>query len=249
MPQVTDVEQDTASFMKIHHLHNWDVTYQEAVRVQQHLKEQLILSDTNVPQEVRLVAGADISYSRGDNRFFAAVILMDITSMEIIEKSSFSQLVNFPYIPGLLTFREGPPLLQAFAGLKRVPDVVIFDGHGIAHPRGIGLASHMGLFLDIPTIGCAKKRLIGTHREPGNAVGDYSELIHDGRVIGAVLRTRKNVKPVFVSQGHKIALETALAIAHATCTGFRIVEPVRRAHHEVNHIRIEHLAADHSLLK
>lgn len=235
--------------MKIRYLHDWNVTYQEAIRIQQTLKEQLILKDTDLPQNIRLVAGADISYSRGNNRFFAAVVLMDITSMEIIEKESFSQLVDFPYIPGLLSFREGPALLEAFARLRHAPDAVIFDGHGIAHPRGIGLASHMGLFLNIPTIGCAKKRLVGTHREPGNEVGDYSELIHDGRKIGAVLRTRKNVKPVFVSQGHKVGLHTALNIARSTLTGFRIVEPVRKAHHEVNRIRLENLQEDHSLLK
>ena len=226
--------------MNIKNLHSWKVSYKEAVQIQQDLKEKLILHDENIPQEIKLVAGADISYSKGENLFFAAVILLEVPTMEIIEKVYCSKRVTFPYIPGLLTFREGPALLKAFEKLKHRPDVVIFDGHGIAHPRGIGLASHMGLFLDIPAIGCAKKRLTGIHDEPGDEAGNYSFLELDGRNIGAVLRTKKSVKPVFVSQGHKISLQTAINVVLSTCTGYRLSEPVRKAHMEVNRIRLEH---------
>lgn len=225
--------------MKIQKLHNWNVSYEEAVRIQLKLKDQLVLHDESGPRTVNMIAGADISYSRGDDLFFAAVVVLKFPSMEIIETSSYSERVTFPYIPGLLTFREGPALIQAFKQLKNAPDVVIFDGHGIAHPRGIGLASHMGLFLDIPTIGCAKKRLTGTHDEPGIDVGNYSFLTRDDRTIGAVVRTKKNVKPVYVSQGHKISLQTAIKIVLSACAGYRLAEPVRRAHLEVNRIRLQ----------
>jgi deoxyribonuclease V len=225
--------------MNIQKLHDWNVGYEEAVRIQLNLKERLVLHDEGDLHAVNVIAGADISYSRGDDLFFAAVVVLKFPSMEIIETSSCSERVTFPYIPGLLTFREGPALTQAFKQLKHSPDVVIFDGHGIAHPRGIGLASHMGLFLDIPTIGCAKKRLTGTHDEPGIDVGNYSFLTRDDRTIGAVVRTKKNVKPVFVSQGNKISLQTAIDIVLSACTGYRLAEPVRRAHLEVNRIRLE----------
>jgi deoxyribonuclease V len=159
--------------------------------------------------------------------------------MEIIEQASFSEAVDFPYIPGLLTFREGPTLLKAFRKLSISSDVIIFDGHGISHPRGIGLASHIGLFLSIPSIGCAKTRLVGTYNEAGSEPGDYSPLLYNDEIRGAVLRTKKNVKPVFVSQGHKIGLERAIGITLSSCRGYRLPEPTRKAHLAVNEIRMK----------
>ncbi|MEA1935766.1 MAG: deoxyribonuclease V [Thermodesulfobacteriota bacterium] len=226
--------------MKIKNLHSWDVTYREAINIQQTLREKLILDDKNMPDEIRTIAGADISYSRGSNLFFAAVVLLEFPSLEIIEETFFTERVIFPYIPGLLTFREGLPLLKAFEKLRIVPDVAIFDGQGIAHPRGLGLASHMGLFLNMPTIGCAKTRLAGKYDEPGKEVGDYSPLMLDDRIVGAVLRTKKNVKPVFISQGHKIGLQRAIDIVLSSCTGYKLPEPVRKAHLTVNRIRMGH---------
>jgi len=223
--------------MKIKNLHSWDVTYEEAVKIQQTLRKRLVLHDKNMPDEIKTIAGADISYSKGDNLFFAAVVLLEFPSMKAIGETSFTERINFPYIPGLLTFREGPSLLKAFEKLRIVPDVVIFDGQGIAHPRGLGLASHMGLFLDIPTIGCAKTRLTGEWDEVGNEAGDYSYLMLDGRIAGAVLRTKKNVKPVFISQGHKIGLQRSVDIILSSCAGYRLPEPTRRAHLTVNRIR------------
>jgi deoxyribonuclease V len=160
-------------------------------------------------------------------------------SLEVIEKIFAAERSSFPYIPGLLSFREGPPLLKAFARLRRAPDLVIFDGQGIAHPRGVGLASHMGLFLDIPTIGCAKTRLCGTYDAVGEAVGTHAALRHDGRVIGAVLRTKERVKPVFVSPGHKIGLARAMEIVLSCGAGYKLPEPVRLAHLAVNRFRRE----------
>lgn len=225
--------------MKIKNLHNWNVTYREAITIQQTLREKLILDDKKMPDKIRTIAGADVSYSKGDNLFFAVVVLLEFPSMELIEEASFTERITFPYIPGLLTFREGPPLLKAFEKLRSVPDVAIFDGQGIAHPRGLGLASHMGLFLDMPTIGCAKTRLAGQYSDVRNERGDYSSLILDNRVVGAVLRTRKNVKPVFISQGHKIGLKRSVEIILSSCTGYKLPEPVRQAHLAVNRIRMK----------
>jgi deoxyribonuclease V len=223
--------------MKIKYLHHWNITYKEAVDIQQELKEKLILDDKQFPGRISTIAGADISYSKQDDMFFAAVILLAYPTMDVIEEVSLTEKAPFPYIPGLLSFREGPALLKAFEKLKSVPDCVIFDGQGIAHPRGIGLASHMGLFLDIPTIGCAKKRLAGVHNEVGVEVGDYADLMLDGRIMGAVVRTKKKVKPLYVSPGHKIGLRRAVDVVLSCCRGYRITEPVRRAHLAVNRIR------------
>ena len=224
--------------MQINHLHNWDTTYKQAVSIQEDLKEKLVLDDRAFPGKIRTVAGADISYSKHDDLFFSAVVVLSYPALEIIEEVSFAKRSPFPYIPGLLSFREGPALLKAFEKLRSVPDCVIFDGQGIAHPRGIGLASHMGLFLDIPTIGCAKKKLIGLHDEVGPEVGDFADIILDGRVVGAALRTKKKVKPVFVSPGHKISLRKAVEVALSCSRGYRLTEPVRRAHLAVNRIRL-----------
>jgi deoxyribonuclease V len=225
--------------MKIHYHHNWDVGYKEAVTIQQNLKSQLILHDRDLPEEIRSVAGADISYSRHSNLFFAAVVLLEYPTMKLIEETCFRERVSFPYIPGLLSFREGPAVLKAFENLQSVPDVVIFDGQGIAHPRGIGLASHMGLFLNVPSIGCAKKRLVGSYDEVGQEVGDYSDLILDDQIVGAALRTKKKVKPVFISPGHKISMQRAIDVVLSCCRGYRLPEPVRRAHLAVNKLRTE----------
>jgi len=218
-------------------LHSWNVTCQEAVAIQRELREKLILCDDSPPVAFRSIAGADISYSKGDDRFFGAVVVMSYPSMEILEIASTVDQAPFPYVPGLLSFREGPVLLKAFANLKRRPDVVIFDGQGIAHPRGIGLASHMGLFLDLPTIGCAKTKLIGTYEEIGQERGDRTDLCHKNSVIGTVVRTKNRVRPVFVSPGHRISLQRAVEIVLECCRGYRLPEPVRQAHLAVNRLR------------
>ena len=163
--------------------------------------------------------------------------------MDILEEKTITERAPFPYIPGLLSFREGPALLKIFENLRHIPDAVIFDGQGIAHPRGIGLASHMGLFLDIPTIGCAKTRLAGHHGEIGKDVGDYADLILDNQIVGAVLRTKKNVKPVFISPGHKSGTGKAVEVVLSCCRGYKLPEPTRRAHLLVNQLRLKEFSS------
>lgn len=223
--------------MNIRHLHDWNVDYTGAARIQEDLAGRVILRDRSLPDRISLVAGADVSYSRGDNVMYAAVVVLDFASMETVEESSRAVTVDFPYIPGLLSFREGPALLEAFEAIRTEPEVVLFDGQGIAHPRGLGLASHMGLLLDLPAIGCAKTRLVGEHADVGGDRGDSSPLEHQGKRVGAVLRTKNRVNPLFVSQGHNISLESALEIVLSCCRGYRLPEPTRQAHLAVNRLR------------
>ncbi len=224
--------------MKYRSLHDWDVDYKTAVAIQADLRGKLVLRDDG-PTDIRVVAGADISCNKGDDRVYAAVVLLDAATLDVVEEASHSGRTSFPYIPGLLTFREGPPLLRAFEKLRRRPDMVLFDGQGIAHPRGFGLAAHMGLILDLPSVGCAKTRLIGAFEEPGAKKGQLSPLVHDGKQIGAVLRTKDRVKPLFVSQGHRVTLEHAVEVVLRCTRRYRIPEPVRRAHILVNQMRVK----------
>jgi len=226
--------------MKIKHIHPWQCDYREAVAIQNGLREKLVLKDDGLHMPIRNVAGADISYAKESNLFFAAVIVLDYTSMTVIEESTYIDQATFPYIPGLLSFREGPALLAAFEKLTVIPDAVIFDGQGIAHPRGIGLAAHMALFLDLPSVGCAKTRLCGVHDAVGENVGAFSPLTYKDQVCGAALRTKSRVKPVFVSPGHRIGLPSAIAITLGCCRGYRLPEPVRKAHLLVNKMRKEY---------
>ncbi len=223
--------------MKVRHLHPWDVTPREAVKIQGALRPKLHLGERGFSGRLRYVGGADISYTRGDDRFFAAVVILEWPSLRTIEEATHAEKVTFPYVPGLLSFREGPPLIRAFEKLKRVPDVVLFDGQGIAHPRGLGLASHMGIILNVASVGCAKTKLVGEHSEVGEDVGDYVDLFFNGRSVGAVVRTKKRVKPIYVSQGHRVGLEQSIRIALSCCRGYRIPEPVRQAHLLVNRMR------------
>lgn len=223
--------------MKVKHLHPWDVSPREAVQIQKALREELLAGENRPPGKLRYVAGADISCSRGDDRFFAAVVVLEWPSMRTVEEATHAETVAFPYVPGLLSFREGPPLLRAFEKLKQRPDVALFDGQGIAHPRGLGLASHMGLILDVASVGCAKTRLVGEHGEVGERAGDYTELIFEGRTVGAVVRTKERIKPIYVSPGHRLGLGPSIQITLSCCRGFRIPEPIRQAHLLVNRMR------------
>ena len=223
--------------MKIREIHSWDIDYTQARALQDELRERLTTQGFNFPP--RLVASADVSYSRLNNTTFAAVVVFDFPKLEQIETVTATGVVNFPYIPGLLTFREAPVMLAAFQKLESLPDVVIFDGQGIAHPRGLGLATHMGLWIDIATIGCAKSRLVGEYAEVGPEVGDRAELRLEGRTIGYVLRTKRNVKPVFVSPGNRIELEQSVEIVLRTTRGYRLPEPIRQAHITVNQSRLQ----------
>ena len=221
--------------MKINELHRWDIEPKEAVALQKKLRERLVFRE--LQKTPKVIAGVDVSYEKHGDLFHAAIVLLSFPRLEVIEKACASARVDFPYIPGLLSFREGPVVIEAFKRLKTIPDVAIFDGQGIAHPRGIGIASHIGLFLEIPTIGCAKTRLVGEYDEPGIDKGEFTPLVLQGLEIGAVLRTRKCVKPVFVSPGHLITIEESAKIVLECSERYRLPEPTRLAHHVSNEER------------
>ncbi len=185
---------------------------------------------------MRVVAGADLAYRRDGSRAWAAVVLVSVPDGQVLETVTAVGRPRFPYVPGYLSFREGPLILEAFRRLRRRPDVVVFDGQGIAHPRGFGLASHMGVLLGLPSVGCAKSRLVGEHAEPGPRRGDWAPLRIDGRVRGAVVRTRAGVKPVYVSQGHRIGLPQAIRCVLGV-SRYRVPEPIRLAEQVVNALK------------
>jgi deoxyribonuclease V len=214
--------------MQIVRRHGWRVTTAEAKEIQEELAVEV--SRTGSVTSPRLIAGVDISVNRWAKTGTGAVVVLSYPGLEIVETRVVTDRIEFPYVPGLLSFREAPLLLTACEGLTVMPDLIMVDGQGIAHPRRMGLASHLGLFLGIPTIGCAKSRLCGSYEEPGEEAGSYAELLDGGEVIGAVLRTRTGVKPVYVSIGHKIDLSTAIGRVLACCRGYRLPEPTRLAH-------------------
>jgi deoxyribonuclease V len=213
--------------MRIRRLHRWDVPPAEARRIQEELRERVELRD-RLPR-VRLVAGADAAFDAARRLAMAGVVVFEFPSLREVERARATRPLEFPYVPGLLSFREAPALLEAIAGLRRAPDVFFFDAQGRAHPRRFGLASHLGVLLDRPAIGCAKSRLIGEHREPGRRAGEFAPLMDEGEIIGAVLRTRAGVRPIYVSQGHRVSLDSAVKLALAVCDGFRIPKPTRVA--------------------
>ena len=216
-------------------LHPWNVTYREAISIQEKLRRNISL--INSIRKVRSVAGADVSYSRRGGEGIAAMVVLSYPDLDLMDEAFARGEVSFPYIPGLLSFREAPLLIEAFQRLQCIPDVVLYDGQGIAHPRSLGLASHMGLFLELPSVGCAKKKLVGDFEEVGLQPGSTTPLKIEGKIIGAVIRTRRGVKPVFVSPGHLIDLESSIELVLKTCRGFRLPEPLRRAHLMVKRIR------------
>jgi deoxyribonuclease V len=221
--------------MQIQQLHSWNLTPKEAVAIQRELVHRV---DTLTPlTHCDLIAGADISYNLRSPILYAAVVVLRTSDWSLVEKQEFVCETRFPYVPGLLSFREAPPLLEAFAKLQTQPDAVMIDGQGIAHPRRMGIASHLGLCLDVPTIGCAKSLLIGTFKEPGKRRGAMSRLMDKGDVIGRVVRTRQDVKPLFVSVGHMIDLASAVRLVLKCGRGYRIPEPTRQAHLYVNELR------------
>jgi deoxyribonuclease V len=219
--------------------------YPAAVALQEQLRGRVVARGAVRPP--CLVAGVDVSYDFVPTRFnkgkkasellYAAVVVLELPSLRFVESASVASHAEFPYVPGLLSFREMPPLLEAFRKLRVTPDAVLVDGQGIAHPRRCGLASHLGLVLDLPAVGCAKSRLIGEFREPGLRRGNASDLLDAGDVIGRVLRTRDGVAPLFVSVGHKISLDAAVALVLECAPRYRLPETTRQAHALVNQLR------------
>ena len=206
--------------------HRWDLSPKEAIALQQELRA-LVVTENRLAA-VRTVAGVDISTA--GQRAHAAIVVLSFPELQPLEAAQSDLPLTYPYIPGLLAFREGPAVLAAAEQLQIEPDLLFFDGQGLAHPRRLGIATHMGVILDKPSIGCAKSRLCGVHAQVGPRAGDHCELVDRGEVIGAALRTKEQVKPVFISIGHRVDLETAIEYALRCCGGFRVPEPTRWAH-------------------
>lgn len=207
--------------------HDWDVTPKEAVALQHSLRERVVIEPLVI--KVQLIAGIDVSVK--DNRARTAIVVLDLENLSLVDSVTWEGPTVFPYIPGLLSFREIPAILPALELLSETPDAIMLDGHGLAHPRRFGLACHLGVLLDMPSLGVAKSRLTGTYTEPGKTKGESSTLTNKNDILGAVLRTRTNVNPVFVSVGHKMALADALRLTLATTVRYKLPEPTRLAHH------------------
>lgn len=211
-------------------LQAWAVTTSEARRFQDRLRER-VSAVSGAGFDPRIAAGADVAFERprGATRAWAAIVCVRLPGLETVEEASASTEVEFPYVPGLLSFREMPVLAAAWRRLRTRPDVLLLDAHGVAHPRRAGLACHAGLVFDVPAIGCAKSILVGTHDRLGRRRGSWVPLVDRGEVVGSVLRTRTGVKPVYVSVGHRVDLETAREIVLRVATRYRLPEPTRRA--------------------
>ncbi len=214
--------------MEVTRCHDWRVSTARARELQVELAVR-VSRDGRVLNP-RLIAGADISVNKVTGMGIGAVVVLSYPGLELVETRLVTDRLGFPYVPGLLSFREAPLLLAACESLTVTPDLIMVDGQGIAHPRRMGLASHLGLFLDTPTIGCAKSRLCGFHEVPGAEPGSYADLLDGDEVIGVALRTRAGVKPVFVSIGHRVDLQNAIRWVLACCQGYRLPEPTRLAH-------------------
>jgi deoxyribonuclease V len=210
-------------------LHQWNIPVEQAIVLQHELATRLVSDRRLDLTTLRLIAGVDVSVKAEQSR--AAIVVLNFPALEILETATATLSTPFPYVPGLLSFREGAVILAAYEKLTHTPDVLIFDGQGQAHPRRLGIAAHLGLWIERPTIGCAKSRLIGHHAGPGNGKGDFAPLLgNKGEVIGVVLRTRPGVKPVYVSPGHLCDLDSARRVVMACVKHYRLPEPTRRAH-------------------
>jgi len=219
---------------------NWKLTPRAAMRLQEKLRDKVVLGDRF--GSIRYVAGADLAFDPETNWAFAGVIVYRFPEMAEVERQMARRRLRFPYIPGLLSFRECPILIAAFARLRVEPDLILIDGHGRAHPRLFGIACHVGVMFDKPSIGCAKSLLVGEYDEPGPKRGSTSPLIYHGERVGTVLRTRDDVRPIFVTQGNRVSLDAAVKLVHQTLDGFRIPKPTREADHYVRELKREWMA-------
>ncbi|MGI6367890.1 MAG: deoxyribonuclease V [Anaerolineae bacterium] len=215
--------------------HRWDLEPSAGISLQHELAGLLDLSPLTKP--VRSIAGIDVSIRH--DVAHAAVVVMSCPDLVILEQSTARAAVGYPYVPGLLSFREAPTILEAYAALASRPDLLMFDGNGYAHPRRLGIASHLGLWLGVPAIGCAKSRLLGSYQEPEQERGAWTPWLDGEEIIGAVVRTRTAVSPVFVSAGHLINLQQAIQYVFKTCTRYRLPEPVRQAHRVSTRFQVE----------
>lgn len=221
--------------MRIEKLHGFDLSPEEARRLQEGLASRVEAGPALDLEEVRYVAGADVSTQ--DGMAYATVVVLDFSGLSVVEAQGFEASLEFPYVPGLLSFREMPSLLGALEKVETAVDVVVLDAQGLAHPRRIGLASHVGLFLDVPTVGCAKTVLVGKFEEPGMEKGNATDMVHRGEVVGRAVRTRDGVSPVYVSVGNGVDLDSSVELVLACCTKYRLPEPTRQAHNAANRLR------------
>ncbi len=203
----------------------WPDNIEQAKEIQESLRAKVLCIPLR--KKVKLIAGADAAF--GEDRVFAAACLYSYPALSLLDEVCVVSSISFPYIPGYLSFREGEAIVGALRRLKAKPDLILIDGQGIAHPRSMGIASHIGVLLDLPTIGCAKSRLVGEFAEPDWERGARSPLLFQEKIVGAVLRTRDHVRPLFISPGHKVNLKNSIEIVLQTTRGFRIPEPLRRA--------------------
>lgn len=215
--------------------HRWSVTPARAIAIQRELAARVRLRPLRGP--LRRIAGVDAAFSRDGEFCIAGVVVWDRFGRRVVERSAARQRLRFPYIPGLLSFREAPAILAALRKLTREPDLLMCDGHGLAHQRRFGIACHVGLLAALPAMGCAKSRLVGEYPPPGPARGSRSPLVHRGELVGAALRTRDSVKPVYVSAGHDIDLPSAIRVALQCSSGYRLPEPVRLADRYVAEVK------------
>jgi len=221
--------------MKVRRLHPWHVSPTEAIHIQHTLRRRLDLREYG--GTIETVAGVDVSFDKYAPTLYAAVVVMRLNDRQILETATAVTTSTFPYIPGLLSFREAPAVLQAVKRLRRAPDCLLCDGQGIAHPRRFGLACHLGLLLDLPSIGCAKSLLVGKYREPARKRRSFRALLDKGEQVGIILRTKDGVAPVYVSPGHRMSFPRARKIVLDTHGGYRVPEPTRQAHLLVNALR------------
>lgn len=208
-------------------MHNWDVTTAEARQLQQSLAHKVVLTD-QLP-DIRYVAGTDVGFEDKGKTTRAAIAVLSFPQLALIDYAISRRPTTFPYVPGYLSFRECPALLQALEALRTTPDLILCDGQGIAHPRRFGIACHLGVLTGIPSIGVAKSRLTGSHEQPGDSRGDWQPLLDKNEVIGAVLRSRSGVKPLYISSGHKVSLQTAIELTLACTPRYRLPETTRWA--------------------
>jgi len=222
-------------------LEPWTLAPERAVQIQKELASRVRIEPLD--REVRTIAGGDISFDRGSEVVHAGFVVLKLPDLEVVERKGVRTEATFPYVPGLLSFREIPALLEAWALLETEPDVAMLDGQGLAHPRRMGIACHFGLFVDRPTVGCAKSLLVGQHEGPAPERGAWTPIVHRKQTVGAALRTRDKVGPIFISPGHRMDLPAAIELTLACGGGTRIPEPTRRAHLYVNELRKEDSAS------
>ena len=216
-------------------LHRWDLTPTEAVALQKQLRGLVRIEP--LTRAVQTIGGADISFNRFSEIVYAGIVVLSLPDLRIVEAAGVKSTTRFPYVPGLLSFRETPSLLEAWQQLKTKPDVLMLDGQGVAHPRRFGIACHVGLLLDLPTVGCAKSILVGRHGELDAEAGHSTPLLDRGELVGAAVRTKRNVAPVYVSAGHLLDLPAAVSLVLQATTKYRQPEPTRQAHLLVNRLR------------